>query len=235
MLDPAMNDQLIQNIRQVRARVAAAAERSGRSPEAVTIVGVSKTVGIEAIQTAYSFGLKEFGENRVQEAREKISAFRPPLIRWRLIGHLQSNKSARAAEIFDVIESVDSLKLASALNQHAAAHDKHLRILIQINIAAETGKSGLALADLAEIASIIQLPQLKVEGLMTIAPYTDQPEEVRPVFRRLRELRDSLRQEYPQSEWRHLSMGMTADFEIAIAEGATIVRIGRAIFGERLG
>jgi PLP dependent protein len=225
---------LTARVRAVRARVAAAAERAGRSPDGVQIVAVSKMVDVERIRGAYELGLKMFGENRVQEARNKIAALRLPLIRWELIGHLQTNKVARAVELFDRVQSVDSVHLAEALERQAAQDGRPLPVLVEVNVAGEASKSGLPLADAAAAARIIAvLPHLRVEGLMTVAPQVADPEAVRPVFRQLRELRDRLRVAAPQSDWRHLSMGMTDDFEVAIAEGATLVRIGRAIFGER--
>lgn len=225
---------LTARVRAVRARVAAAAERAGRSPDGVQIVAVSKMVDVERMRGAYELGLKTFGENRVQEARGKIAALRLPLIRWELIGHLQTNKVARAVELFDRVQSVDSLHLAEALDRQAAQAGRPLPVLLEVNVAGEASKSGLPLADAAAAARIIAaLPHLRAEGLMTVAPQVADPEAVRPIFRQLRELRDRLRVAVPQSDWRHLSMGMTDDFEVAIAEGATLVRIGRAIFGER--
>jgi pyridoxal phosphate enzyme (YggS family) len=229
-----MMDDLVERIRQVRLRVAEAATRSGRSADDVTIIAVTKTVPAERVAMAYELGLKVFGENRVQEARAKIAALPYPPIRWHLIGHLQSNKVARAVELFDLIHSVDSIRLAEALDRSAEARGKTVPVLLQVNVSGETSKEGVSIADLPALAAeALRLPHLRVQGLMTIAPYTTQLEEVRPVFRRLRELRDELRQRFPDSSWDALSMGMTNDFEVAIEEGATMVRIGRAIFGER--
>ncbi len=227
-------DELIERIRQVRLQVEAAAARSGRSADAVTIIAVSKTVPAERVALAYQMGLKVFGENRVQEAREKIAALPYPLIRWHLIGHLQTNKAARAVELFHLIHSVDSARLAEALERSAAGWQKIQPVLLQVNVAGEASKEGVSVAGLPALAEVVlRQPHLHVRGLMTIAPYTDQPETVRPVFRRLRELRDELRERFPQGNWTELSMGMSGDYLVAIEEGATMVRIGRAIFGER--
>lgn len=227
-------DELIERIRQVRLQVEAAAARSGRNADAVTIIAVSKTIPAERVALAYQMGLKVFGENRVQEAREKIAALPYPLIRWHLIGHLQTNKVARAVELFHLIHSVDSARLAEALERSAAARQKAQPVLLQVNVAGEAAKEGVSIAELPALAeAVLRQPHLHVQGLMTIAPYTEQPETVRPVFRRLREVRDELRERFPQGNWDELSMGMSGDYLVAIEEGATMVRIGRAIFGER--
>ena len=227
-------DDLVERIRQVRLHVAEAAVHSGRSADAVTIIAVTKTVPVERIALAYELGLKVFGENRVQEARAKIAALEYPLVRWHLIGHLQSNKVARAVELFDLIQSVDSVHLAEALEHSAAARGRTISVLLQVNVSGEASKEGVSPADLPTLAAEAQrMPHLRVQGLMTIAPYTTEPDEVRPVFRRLRELRDGLRERFPQGSWDALSMGMSNDFAVAIEEGATMVRIGRALFGER--
>jgi pyridoxal phosphate enzyme (YggS family) len=227
-------DEFVERIRRVRSQVELAAARSGRSADDVTIVAVSKTVAAEQVALAYQLGLKVFGENRVQEARAKIAALPYPLIRWHLIGHLQTNKVARAVELFHLIESVDSLRLAEAIERSAAAHERIVPVLLQVNVAGEASKEGVSAATLPVLAEgVLALPHVQVRGLMTIAPYTTEPEEVRPVFRRLRELRDGLRERLPQGAWSELSMGMSGDFVVAIEEGATMVRIGRALFGER--
>jgi hypothetical protein len=203
-----------------------ACEEAGRSPDEVTLVAISKTVDADVIEAAFNAGLRHFGESRVQEAASKIEQLRrfKPDIVWHMVGHLQTNKAKTAASIFDIIHSVDSLKLAETLNNSSR---KKLRVLIQVNIADEATKGGFALSEVNEaVRQIGRLPNLEIEGLMTIAPLVSDTEEVRPVFRQLRQLRDAL-------GLRHLSMGMTDDFEVAIEEGATLVRIGRAIFGER--
>jgi pyridoxal phosphate enzyme (YggS family) len=232
--DVAPPDDLTARVRSVRARVSAAAARAGRSPDDVQIVAASKTVDAERIRAVYELGLKTFGENRVQEARGKIAALRLPLIYWELIGHLQTNKAARAVQLFDRVQSVDSVRLAETLDQQAAKLGRTLPVLLEVNVAGESSKSGLMLADVLDAAgAIAALPHLRVEGLMTVAPLAANSEEARPVFRRLRDLRERLREEVPAGSWQHLSMGMTDDFEVAIEEGATLVRIGRALFGER--
>jgi hypothetical protein len=210
----------------IRKRIAKAAENAGRSPSEITLVAVTKTVDAPAIREAFTSGLRHFGESRIQEAREKLpqlSALQPAPT-WHMVGHLQTNKAKTAAELFDVIHSVDSLKVAETISQNSNC-DKP--VLVQVNVAGESSKYGFALQDtIAALEHIARLPHLRINGLMTIAPYTDDPEEVRPVFRRLRLMRNSLGLE-------HLSMGMSHDFEVAIQEGATMVRIGQAIFGER--
>ena len=214
------------NVAAIRKRIAKAAENAGRSPSEITLVAVTKTVDAPAIREAFTAGLRHFGESRIQEAREKLpqlSALQPAPT-WHMVGHLQTNKAKTAAELFDVIHSVDSLKVAETISQHSNC-DKP--VLVQVNVAGESSKYGFALQDtIAALEHIARLPHLRIKGLMTIAPYTDDPEEVRPVFRRLRLMRNSLGLE-------HLSMGMSHDFEVAIQEGATMVRIGQAIFGER--
>jgi pyridoxal phosphate enzyme (YggS family) len=214
------------NVAAIRKRMSTAAERAGRSPSEVTLVAVTKTVDAAAIQEAFGAGLRHFGESRIQEAKEKLpqlSALQPAPT-WHMVGHLQTNKAKTATELFDVIHSVDSLKVAEAISQHA---NRDLSVLVQVNVAREASKYGFALEDIIPaLEHIARLPHLRIKGLMTIAPYADDPEEVRPVFRRLRLMRDSL-------GLGHLSMGMSHDFEVAIEEGATLVRIGRAIFGGR--
>lgn len=232
--DTAPLDDLTARVRTVRTRVAEAAERVGRSPDEVQIVAASKTVDAERIRAVYELGLKTFGENRVQEARGKIAALRLPLIHWELIGHLQTNKAARAVQLFDRIQSVDSLRLAEALDRQAATLERTLPVLLEVNVAGETSKTGLSLAAVVDTArAVAALPHLRVEGLMTVAPLVANPDEVRPVFRQLCHLRAQLRAAVPAGDWRHLSMGMTDDYVVAVEEGATILRIGRALFGER--
>jgi len=215
------------NITTVRARIAAACERAGRSPDEVTLIGVSKGVPADAIAEAVGAGLTDIGENRVQEAAAKIEALAARGItpRWHLIGHLQTNKAKTAANLFAIIHSVDSLRLAQELSRRA----QRVGILLEVNAAQEASKFGFAPKEVAPaLSSIAALPHLDVQGLMTVAPQANDPEAVRPVFRELRQLRDAL-------GLRELSMGMTDDFEVAIEEGATMVRVGRAIFGERTG
>jgi pyridoxal phosphate enzyme (YggS family) len=227
-------NQLAENIARVRERIAEAAHRAGRDPAEVTLVAVSKTKPVELVEVAYNLGVTDFGENRVQEALPKIAHFHPLGLRWHLIGHLQSNKAGKVVEPFFCIHSVDSLHLAQRLSRYAQEAGKRLSILLQVNVAGEASKEGMAPGEVPELArQVAALPALAIEGLMTIAPLVENPEEVRPVFRELRRLRDRLRAEITASDWKHLSMGMTDDYEVAIEEGATIVRVGRAIFGER--
>jgi len=189
---------------------------------------------LNALRELRSLGVTNFGENRVQDALPKIAAFHPQDVRWHMIGHLQSNKAGKVVGSFDMVQSVDSLHLAQALNRHAEEEGKRLPVLLQINISGEASKEGMSPAEAPEVArQIATLPHIEVQGLMTIAPLVQDPEVTRPVFRGLRALRDRLRDEVPECSWQHLSMGMTDDYSVAIAEGATIVRIGRAIFGER--
>ena len=237
--DTPMNENtrgnLALNLERVRATVAEAARRSGRSPSDITLVAVSKTVPVELVKIAYNLGVTHFGENRVQDALPKIAAFHPMGVYWHMIGHLQSNKAGKVVTSFDSVQSVDSLHLAETLNQHAAEMGKRLPILLQVNVSGEASKEGISPTEVPALAhQIVALPALEVQGLMTIAPLVEDPEEVRPVFRILRELRDQLQNEVSEGAWQHLSMGMTDDYRIAIEEGATIIRIGRAIFGERV-
>lgn len=228
-------EQVAQNLDYVRAAIAQAAARAGRDAQEVTLIAVSKTVPLHLVQIAYNLGVTNFGENRVQDALLKIAEFSPPDLRWHMIGHLQSNKASKVIGAFASVESVDSLRLAQALERHAANKGVRLPVLLQVNVSGEASKEGMSPDEALEMArQIVALPHLLVEGLMTIAPIAYNQEEIRPVFRQLRLLRDHLRNEVPQSDWRHLSMGMTDDYRVAIEEGATIVRIGRAIFGERV-
>jgi pyridoxal phosphate enzyme (YggS family) len=237
MLDHStgLQELLATNIAQVRSHIAEAAQRVGRQPDEITLVAVSKTKPVEMVEIAFRLGVTDFGENRVQEALPKLAAFRPQGVRWHMIGHLQSNKAGKVVGAFDCVQSVDSLSLARLLNRHATQRNIRLPVLLEVNVSGEESKEGMAPSELCSQArQIVALPQLDVQGLMTIAPLVDDAEEVRPVFRALRKLRDQLRNEVPDCAWQHLSMGMTDDYRVAIEEGATIVRIGRAIFGERL-
>lgn len=222
------------NIAHVRSTIAEAALRVGRAPEEITLVAVSKTMPVELVQMAYNLGVTDFGENRVQEALPKIAAFHPQDLRWHMIGHLQSNKASKVVGSFYCVHSVDSLHLAQTLNRYALERGRQLPVLLQVNVSGEFSKEGMSPAQAQELTrQFAELPHIQVEGLMTIAPLVEDPEQVRPVFRELRILRDQLRVELPSCSWQHLSMGMTGDYSVAIEEGATIVRIGRAIFGER--
>ena len=219
----------------VRERITRSAERASRPPGDVTLVGVSKTFPAESVRTAFAAGVRHFGENRVQEASAKIDALadlRSRGLQWHLIGHLQSNKGRKAASLFDVVQSVDSVALAERLARAATESGRALRVLVQVDLAGETTKSGLPEAELTEaLRRMGGLDGLQVTGLMALPPYLG-PEEVRPYFRRLRILRDEALQE-GLLDGNDLSMGMSHDFEAAVEEGATIVRVGTAIFGER--
>ena len=224
--------QIRRNLESLRERISAAAERSGRAPEAVQLVAVTKTVGIEEARILYELGVRDLGENRVQEAQRKMAALADLDIAWHMIGHLQTNKAKKVAGNFALIHSVDSLRLARALNAAGERLGAATEVLIQINVSGEESKSGFAPDDLAEALDAIgEMQSLRVSGLMTMAPFVDDSEEVRPVFSGLRELRDRLKNNVPSNiELRRLSMGMTQDFEVAIEEGADIVRIGTALF-----
>lgn len=227
-------ERMAANIAHVRTIIAEAALRGGRAPNEITLVAVSKTMPVELVQMAYNLGVTDFGENRVQEALPKIAAFHPQGLRWHMIGHLQSNKAGKVVSSFDCVHSVDSLHLAQTLNRHAAELGKRLPVLLQVNVSGEASKEGMSPAEALGLAQqFVTLPHIQVEGLMTIAPLVEDAEQVRPVFREMRLLRDQLRAKLPSNSWQHLSMGMTDDYRVAIEEGATIVRIGRAIFGER--
>jgi pyridoxal phosphate enzyme (YggS family) len=229
-----MQETLAANIADVRATIAETAQNAGRTVDEITLVAVSKTKPVEMVKIAYNLGVTDFGENRVQDALPKIADFHPAGLRWHMIGHVQSNKVNKVIGQFDSVQSVDSLHLAQLLQRHAEEQGIRLPVLLQVNVSGEASKEGIALVDAPTVArQIVALPRLDVQGLMTIAPLVQDAEEVRPFFRGLRELRDRLRNELPQSTWQHLSMGMTDDYTVAIEEGATIVRIGRAIFGER--
>jgi len=229
---------IAENIARVQERLAAAARRARRHPDAITLMGVSKTFPVEAIREAHAAGLRVFGENRVQEFAEKALGVSELVgAEWHLIGHLQSNKASKAAEIFHAVDAVDSLRLAEKLDAAANKLGKKLAVLIEVNIGGETAKSGLA-AGSAEFAQLLQaaerLEHLEIRGLMTIPPFTENPEDARPFFRRLRELRDATAmRRLARVRMETLSMGMSHDFEVAIEEGSTCVRVGTAIFGER--
>ncbi|MGH9736274.1 MAG: YggS family pyridoxal phosphate-dependent enzyme [Candidatus Acidiferrales bacterium] len=221
------------NLARVRERVARAAERAGHRADEITIVAVSKTFPADAIRAAYDVGLRHFGENRVQEWESKRPAVAQLDATWHLIGHLQSNKTRRAAYLFHRVDSVDDLALAKRLDAAAAAEGKSLPVLIEVRLSDEDTKSGVAKTDLPSLAaSIAPFGHLDLLGLMTIPPFLDDPERVRPYFRKLRELRDEVSRHIGR-KLPVLSMGMSHDFEVAIQEGATEIRVGTAIFGER--
>jgi len=221
------------NLARVRERIAQSAERIGRRADEITLVGVSKTFPVEAIRAAFEAGLRHFGENRVQEMQEKRPKLSDLDITWHFIGHLQSNKARLAVQLFDRIASVDSLSLAQKLDSAAGELGKRLPVLIEVHVGGEATKSGAGEADLRTLAeTIAALPHLDLHGLMTVPPYREDPEAVRPYFRKLRELRDGLSQRLGR-RLVALSMGMSHDFEVAIEEGATEIRPGTALFGAR--
>ena len=223
-------------IEHVRRRIETCARRSNRSVEDITLVAVSKTHPAESIREAIGLGLMDFGENRVQEAESKIPVVGRKAARWHLIGHLQSNKARKAVELFDMIHSLDSTPLAQRLDRVCAEIDRAtLPVLIQVDLGHEATKTGVDEKDLDQlVAAVKESERLELWGLMTLPPFFDEAEKARPYFRRLRELRDRLQREGRFGErFGELSMGMTHDYEIAIEEGATIVRIGTALFGER--
>lgn len=238
------------NLVRVQERIADAALRAGRDPAAVVLVAVTKAFPVQVILDGYALGLRQFGENRPEEGAEKIpqvndavDGARPV---WHMVGHVQSRKATLTAEHFDVVHSVDGLKVARRLSRFAVDRGGGLRVLLECNVSGEESKYGFR-ADrwerdeaqrrmlLTACAEILALPGLRLEGLMTMAPVADDAESVRPVFAGLRALRDELAERYPAGDWSVLSMGMTDDFEVAVEEGATMVRIGRALFGSRDG
>lgn len=223
---------LAANLNRIQERIAAACARAGREPASVTLLAVSKTQPPEAVGEAARLGLTLFGENKVQEAKAKIPLC-PGRLRWHMIGHLQSNKCRDAVELFEMIEGVDSLSLAEEINKRAEQAAKTMPILLEVNIVGEASKFGYRPERLlAELGQLNALPRLEIHGLMTIPPWAPEPEKVRPLFRQLRELKQRC-EESLGAPLPHLSMGMSGDFEVAIEEGATIVRIGTALFGER--
>jgi len=229
---------IAQNISAVRERIAQAMRCSGRNPDEVALMTVSKTFPPERIREAYAAGQRLFGENRVQEFAGKAGAVHDlPGIEWHMIGHLQSNKAFAATELFNAVDSVDSLRLARKLDAAAAQLSRKLALLIEVNVGSEAAKSGVA-PDSGELDEIlraaVELEHLEIRGLMTIPPFTNDPEEARPYFRKLRSLRDEIAaRRLPRVGMDVLSMGMSHDFEVAIEEGSTCVRLGTAIFGER--
>jgi PLP dependent protein len=232
-IEPALATAIAANLARLRERIEGAAQRSGRRPDEITIVAVSKTFPAEAIRAAYDAGLRDFGENRVQEASEKRAQLGDLDPTWHFIGHLQSNKAKLAAQLFDRVDSLDTIALAQKLD--AAVAETRLKVLLEVHLGAESTKSGASEADLPALAeAVAALPNLDLRGLMAVPPYSADPEQVRPYFRTLRELRDSLSQRLGRP-LPILSMGMSHDFEIAIEEGSTEVRLGTALFGARPG
>ena len=229
-------DEMLQRVSTIYKKMSHAAMRADRGPETVRLVAVSKNFDSESVVNAISVGLRDFGENRIQEAQSKIDEVRRLVpeakVRWHLVGHLQKNKAKRAVELFDTIHSLDSSELAAVIDRHAADLGKIQRVLLQVKLSEEESKYGIDEGAVnAFLGKVRAMKHLKVEGLMTVPPYFEDPEAARPYFRRLREIRQ--RAEETGFELPELSMGMSHDFEVAIGEGATMVRIGTAIFGER--
>jgi PLP dependent protein len=223
---------LAANLEQIQARLVQACDRAHRDPSTVTLVAVTKNQPPDRVRAAADLGLTVFGENRVQEAKVKMGLC-PSQLQWHMIGHLQSNKCRDAVHFFQMIQSVDSLSLAQEINKWAEKSAKRLPVLLEANLAGESSKFGYQPEGLlAELTAINALPRIEIHGLMTMAPWTTEPEKTRPVFRRLRELKDQC-QQVLGAPLSHLSMGMSGDFEVAVEEGATLVRIGTALFGER--
>jgi hypothetical protein len=223
---------LAANLEAVQQRINAACERAGREPGSVTLVAVTKTQPPEVVAEAAKAGLSLFGENKVQEAKAKIPLC-PGRLRWHLVGHLQTNKCRDAVALFEMIQSVDSLHLAEEIAKRADQAAKTMPVLLEVNAVGEASKFGYAPEQLLEeLSRINALPRLEIHGLMTVPPWTLDPERVRPVFRQLRELKERCEQ-ILGAPLPHLSMGMTGDFEVAIEEGATMIRVGTALFGAR--
>jgi len=219
--------QLKKRYAEVKAEIAAAAENAGRDPSVIKLVAVTKTVSVEEVRQALALGISDFGENRVQDAAPKVAAL--PEARWHFIGHLQSNKVKDVLPFYTLIHSLDRPSLAAALQNAAERFDKFVDVLVQVNVSGEDSKFGLEPSALADFLGYLNgLQRIRIHGLMTMAPFVDDPEEVRPVFHRLRELRD--RYTTSGNGLQELSMGMTNDYKVAVEEGATIVRIGSALF-----
>ena len=244
------SDSLATSYNSTLTHIKDIAQRSGRTADDITLIAVTKNQPLEAIKSLYDLGHRHFGENRVEEASEKIellssqmhSNTSPPI--WHMIGHIQSRKARTCASLFNHIHSVDTIKLATRLSRFACEHEITLSVLLQCNISGEQTKSGFAATDAAPntpqwsdlvntISQIADLSNLSIAGLMTMAPITNNPEASRPIFRNLRILKDQISQHFPQLPMNHLSMGMSADYAIAIQEGATMLRIGTSIFGHR--
>ncbi len=219
------------NLEAVRNRIAAAARRAGRPSSQVRLVAVTKYQPLSALTELYDLGVRDFGENRVQEASEKVADWAHPGATMHMIGHLQRNKVRQAVEIFNCIQSVDSVRLAEALDSQCRRIDKSMPVLVEVNISGEEAKHGFQPGDVFHaLPELSRLKNIRLQGLMAMAPMVPEADAARPYFRRLRELRDELKLEFPDHHLPELSMGMTDDFEIAVEEGATMVRVGRALF-----
>jgi PLP dependent protein len=221
------------NLQSVQQRIQTACARAGRAPESVTLIAITKSQPPERVCAAAALGLSLFGENKVQEAKAKIPLC-PGKVRWHMVGHLQTNKCRDAIGLFEMVQSVDSLHVAEELNKRADQAAKTLPVLLEVNAVGEASKFGYPPERLlAELEKLNALPRLEIHGLMTVPPWAPDPEKVRPIFRQMRELKERCEQRLG-APLPHLSMGMTGDFEVAIEEGATMVRIGTALFGERI-
>lgn len=227
-----MAETIPENLTKIHDRIKRAARKSGREADEITLLAVTKTVEPKDIKKAAAFGVRDFGENYVQEAEEKIKKLKNKSLKWHFIGHLQKNKAKFAVELFDVIETVDNVNLAKEINKRA---EKPIYVLIEVNVAGESSKAGIGIDEAVDLArGISGMANLRLKGLMTIPPYNEDPERSRPYFVTLRRLAERINKErLPGVSMRELSMGMSNDFEVAIEEGATIVRVGTAIFGER--
>ena len=224
-----MDDSIAQRLERVNEKITTACRKSGRSIDAVRLVAVSKTKTVEEIRAGLSAGIKILGENYIQEAQGKIETLGREIVKWHFIGHLQTNKAKFAVQMFDLIHSVDRLKLARELNKRAKEADRRLGVLVQLNISGEKTKSGADLSAAASLTDAVRdLEHLDLQGFMTMPPFFDEPEKARPFFAALREFRDKSAPDLSE-----LSMGMSGDYEVAIEEGATLVRVGSAIFGPR--
>ena len=225
---------IAENLKTVKDRIASAAKRAERDPSSVRLIVVTKTVDVESIRQAVAAGASVLGENRVQEAREKIEKL-GSIARWHLIGHLQTNKAKYAVKLFELIHSVDNLELAKELDKQAVKTGKVQNVLIEVNIAGESAKAGIAIQEVtALVRNAAKLKNISIKGLMTMPPYSEDPEDSRPYFRKLQEMAETIKKEnIPAVTMNELSMGMSGDYEVAIEEGATMVRVGTAIFGNR--
>jgi len=222
------------NVAKLRARVAEAARRAGVEPETIRLVAVTKTIPVEAIREAVAAGITAVGENRVQEAEAKLPEI-GRTVEWHLVGHLQTNKAAKAVHLFDVIHSIDSMKVARAVSRHVQEVGRDLGLLVQVNTSGEESKFGVPPQEAPGLVEeMCSLPGIRIRGLMTIGPFRPDPQEARPSFHRLRKLAEKIGSlGFPGVEMTWLSMGMTGDFEVAIEEGANLIRVGTAIFGPR--
>ncbi len=237
MKDEEMVARIALRLAEVRERISEACRRAGRDAGEVGIVAVTKSFPAEVVRAAVAAGLRDIGENRVQEARDKrVLLGNLAGVRWHLVGHLQKNKAGLALTLFDRIHSVDDPELARVLERRAAILRRTVPIFLEVNVGEEATKFGFPPHEevlFRAVEEILPMPHLRLEGLMTVAPIAPDPEQVRPIFARLRDLREKLRERFPEAPWTHLSMGMSDDYVVAVEEGATLVRLGRALFGER--